>query len=152
MGAAMADPDLPNAPFVQARMGAEFTGPVTAGLPAPQKSLLQRAKGKPLRRIIQYGRDSLVAGLARALAGERGQRAFREGLFRQSGEPHRWMYDELSLSELLRRSGFERVTRCEAHESAIADFGSFELDVVDGRIRKPDSLFVEGMKPSDVNA
>jgi predicted SAM-dependent methyltransferase len=63
-------------------------------------------------------------------------------------ERHRWLYDRLSLGTALQRAGFGDV-RCQtAAESAIADFQSFALDTdLQGRVRKPDSLFIEGKKP-----
>lgn len=71
------------------------------------------------------------------------------GGFRLGGECHQWMYDRVSLAGLLRQAGFERVTRCSAHESAIPDFSAHGLDTLpDGAVRKPDSLFMEALKPS----
>ncbi|MBK1656075.1 TylF/MycF/NovP-related O-methyltransferase [Allochromatium vinosum] len=67
--------------------------------------------------------------------------------FRLSGEVHQWMYDRYSLGKLLTESGFESVKVCRANESSIPDFGSYLLDIErDGSIRKPDSLFMEGLK------
>ena len=68
--------------------------------------------------------------------------------FRNSGEVHRWMYDRVSLARLLRETGFEDVLVCSAEESRIPDFSSFHLDADEhGVVRKPDSLFVEAIKP-----
>jgi predicted SAM-dependent methyltransferase len=69
------------------------------------------------------------------------------GCFRQAGEVHKWMYDRLSLSLLLKGCGFSNFKVCKANESAIPDFSSYELDTnLDGVIRKPDSIFVEAIK------
>lgn len=74
--------------------------------------------------------------------------ALRIGTFRLSGEVHQWMYDRFSLSELLRTAGFVNIRQCRADESAIPDFSRYGLDLEpDGSIRKPDSLFMEAMKP-----
>ena len=78
--------------------------------------------------------------------GPRGASAVREGLFRDGGEVHEWMYDRFSLVRLLRRHGFTEVRPASAFESRIPRFEQFDLDVKDGRVRKPDSLFVEGTK------
>ncbi|MFO0827557.1 MAG: methyltransferase domain-containing protein [Phycisphaerales bacterium] len=68
--------------------------------------------------------------------------------FLASGESHRWMYDRLSLGALLERCGFERVMRTSAQESRIPQWGEFALDLDDrGRARKPDSLFMEAIRP-----
>jgi hypothetical protein len=73
--------------------------------------------------------------------------AFEEGVFRNSGEIHRWMYDRYSLRRLLEQAGFIDVRICRADESRIPDFNSYNLDVVEGKVRKPVSLFMEGIKP-----
>ena len=70
------------------------------------------------------------------------------GRFRESGEVHKWMYDRYSLGNILEKTGFKDVRVCAAHESGIADFGRFGLDLSDdGSPRKPDSLFMEARKP-----
>ena len=75
--------------------------------------------------------------------GERGQAALREGLFRRSGELHRWMYDRYSLRRLLETSGFTGLSQRGAFDSAIADFSTFELDGTAGIARKSDSSYLE---------
>ena len=99
-----------------------------------------------VRRITNGGRDRLAIWLSALLLGERGKQAMQEGLFRQSGESHRWMYDRLSLAQVLREAGFTTVRVCTAFESGIDAFESFGLDVIGGKIRKPDSLFMEGKR------
>jgi hypothetical protein len=39
------------------------------------------------------------------------------------------------------------VRRCTAFESMMDRFDSYHLDVVNGEVRKPDSLFMEAVKP-----
>jgi predicted SAM-dependent methyltransferase len=69
------------------------------------------------------------------------------GTFRQSGEPHQWMYDRYSLRCLLGKSGFQNIDICQPHESRIPSFHRYHLDVMpNGRVRKPDSLFIEATK------
>lgn len=68
--------------------------------------------------------------------------------FQEAGELHRWMYDRLSLSRLLLEAGFVAPRVCPAHESAIPGFARSHLDTEDdGRVRKPDSLYLEAEKP-----
>jgi glycosyltransferase involved in cell wall biosynthesis/SAM-dependent methyltransferase len=69
-------------------------------------------------------------------------------LFLQSGEVHRWMYDECSLRRRLTASGFVSVTR-RAHDASFCpELLSYGLDAMpDGTVRKPDSLFMEAVKP-----
>lgn len=71
------------------------------------------------------------------------------GLFRRSGEPHLWMYDEVLLSALFADTGFVSVERMTAKTSRILEFTTYQLDVTEaGLIRKPDSLYMEAVKPS----
>ena len=72
--------------------------------------------------------------------------ALRLGKFRLSGEIHQWMYDRYSLSQLLTKHGFKDVRVVKSDESSIPNWNSFGLDMVDGKIRKPDSLFMEAKK------
>jgi predicted SAM-dependent methyltransferase len=71
---------------------------------------------------------------------------FTIGLFRKSGEVHQWMYDRYSLMRLLRNAGFNEVKICRYNESNIPDFNKYNLDSLNGEIRKPDSLFIEAKK------
>lgn len=75
-------------------------------------------------------------------------RAIQIGYYRQSGEVHQWMYDRYSLSVLVKNCGFTDVVRRTASESYIPSWDSFNLDTEpDGKIYKPDSLFIEAIKP-----
>jgi len=68
--------------------------------------------------------------------------------FRSTGENHKWMYDRVSLRQLLESMGFTGARPCAAGESAIEGFAGFLLDTnADGSTRKPDSLFMEATKP-----
>jgi predicted SAM-dependent methyltransferase len=74
--------------------------------------------------------------------------SYRSNKFRQSGEVHKWMYDAVSLKRLLEETGFESCKSRQAMESDIPLFTECMLDVTaDGKIRKPDSLFMEAWKP-----
>lgn len=66
--------------------------------------------------------------------------------FRSEGEIHQWMYDRYSLKQLLEKCGFSDVKVVTAFTSSIPDWNSFELDGKDGKVRKPDSLFMEARK------
>jgi SAM-dependent methyltransferase len=74
--------------------------------------------------------------------------AMEAARFRQSGEIHKWMYDRRSLGRLMADSGFSQISVSRAVESLIPDFGKYHLDrMPDGSTRKPDSLFMEAVKP-----
>ena len=72
--------------------------------------------------------------------------ALQIGRFRLCGEVHQWMYDRHSLAELLKKHGFTDTKVVTATESQIADWNNFNLDMQDGIVRKPDSLFMEARK------
>ena len=68
--------------------------------------------------------------------------------FAARGERHLWMYDHLSLAELLAAAGFIDVRRMAAAESRIPDFTAAGLDAdPTGAPHKPDSLFMEAACP-----
>lgn len=70
------------------------------------------------------------------------------GSFRLSGEIHQWMYDRFSLRRLLAQTGFVDIRLVAAGESAIPGYAGYGLDSDEqGRVRKPDSLFIEARKP-----
>ncbi|WP_243544285.1 class I SAM-dependent methyltransferase [Pseudodesulfovibrio tunisiensis] len=72
------------------------------------------------------------------------------GAFRLSGEVHQWMYDRHSLSGLLLRAGFAAPRVVRADESAIPGFAGYDLDTdASGAVRKPDSLFMEAVRPEE---
>jgi hypothetical protein len=97
---------------------------------------LKRVPGR-LRRLAASG-----------LLSEREREALALGTFRLSGEVHQWMYDEHSLTSLLRDAGFADVRRRSASESAVAGWGAYHLDVdEDGFEHAPSSLYVEGVRP-----
>lgn len=76
------------------------------------------------------------------------QNLFRENDPRKHGELHRWMYDSYSLGELLRQIGFKDVIEQKFNISKIHTWDRHNLDKSehwDGP-RKPDSLFMEGVK------
>jgi predicted SAM-dependent methyltransferase len=90
-------------------------------------------------------RQRVAEGAAALWLGERGRTALNEGLFRASGEVHRWMYDAFSLGRLLKQHGFQQPHRTTASASLIAHFADYNLDAVDGQVRKPGSLFMEAV-------
>jgi len=59
------------------------------------------------------------------------------------------MYDRYSLRLLLQRCGFTEITQRTATESGIPAWTSFHLDTApDSTVYKPDSLYMEAIKPS----
>jgi len=151
-----------NADYVVARIGPDATR--SMGLPsgtqfsstasgASPSGSLGHSMSTVIRRTVRTIRSlgssvhRVRMSLCKIVLGDKGEAAIREALFRRSGECHRWMYDRFSLRQLLEQCGFSDVRSCTAFDSRIAGFSSFGLDVVDGKVRKPDSLFMEASKP-----
>lgn len=80
------------------------------------------------------------------IIGREHQHYYELGKFRSSGEIHQWMYDEHSLKRLLSETGFKHVGVCSAFESKINQWEKFGLEIIEGNVRKPDSLFMEATK------
>lgn len=113
--------------------------------PLPEAELVFSRMGAEARRAVE--------ALKRAAkpAGNTGRKSdpAAVGAFRLSGECHQWMYDRFSLGRLLDGAGFVGVTPCAADVSRIPEFNSYLLDIeADGSVRKPDSLFMEAVKPA----
>lgn len=71
---------------------------------------------------------------------------YRIGNFRMAGENHLWMYDRYSLSRLLKSAGFRNIKVKDPFISDISDWHKYELDVKEGFVFDPTSLFMEARK------
>jgi len=145
MAAIMRHADERGREFIRSRIGREAEQ-FWKHLELVDSVAQQPNRRRQLRRLVDRIRMGITKALVRFAAGQSGRKAFEEGWFRAQGEVHRWMYDEYSLKRLLASAGFMDIARCEAGESRIPDFISYGLDVVDGVVRKPDSLFMEARK------
>ncbi|HWA27691.1 MAG TPA: methyltransferase domain-containing protein [Lacunisphaera sp.] len=125
---------------VRTRAGAETDG--ILGLAAARR----RRPG--LAKIWLRARREAARGLLLLLGGRRMVAAFDEGWFRQGGEVHRVMYDEVALGRLLLACGFAEPRKMTAVTSRIPDYAAYELDAVGGEARKPDSLYLEAVRPA----
>lgn len=151
MGAYILNPMLKNADYIVQRIGDEaedWLNVAKGTVPAtPQKSLLQKIFSKSPLFLLKKAR-LLAAELAVGIiAGGEARTAFKESIFRSSGELHLWMYDRYSLGKVLEDVGLRDIRVCRFDESRIPDFTSYLLDnTPEGTIRKADSLFMEGVK------
>lgn len=143
-----------NNDFVIARAGVEAEREIAesrrGAAPRQRSGLFPRPLSRTPGQLARILQRRIARALVAAVAGPNAARAFDEGVFRNSGEIHQWMYDRYSLERSLKRAGFVEVRVVSATESLIPAFGSFELDTFAGRVRKPDSLFLEAVR--DVNA
>ncbi len=138
MGQTIREPGNTPQEFIRGRLGYEVEGNA--------KVKNRKTIGMRLSRLIASARKQAAMAAVTLIDGSTGRNAYREGRFRQSGELHRWMYDRVSLSNLLMDIGLEHPRACQADESRIDRFDSYELDRDGQRIRKPDSLFMEAIK------
>jgi predicted SAM-dependent methyltransferase len=142
-----------NADYVTLRIGSEATPYVRnnsqnqGGSTEPHHAPWNNSHGQRLQQAFTALQERFVTGVSSLLLGQRGRSAVQEGFFRTSGECHRWMYDQFSLTQLLIQCGFSDMRRRTAFESQILTFDVHNLDVVNGEIRKPDSLFMEAVRP-----
>lgn len=131
--------------YVRARIGVEANRIWDEALSVKKGSPNQRSIR--WRALLTRWRLNLASAMVRVISGKSGLESFKKGIFRDSGEVHKWMYDRYSLKQLLEKAGFVDIKRCDANESRIVDFEKYALDVKDGVVRKPDSLFIEASKP-----
>ncbi len=141
--------EIPNMDFVVQRSGVEVKTLIETG--QARRSQPQTISHSPqrLQQVLHFLRDASYRREVwlKLLLGKE-YSALQIGRFRQSGEVHQWMYDRYSLSRLLKDMGFQNVTLQSAVDSKIPDWRSFNLDTeVDGTVYKPDSLFMEAIKP-----
>ena len=107
-----------------------------------------RRRRPGLGKIWLRARRETARLLLFVLGGRRMQAAFDEGWFRQGGEVHRVMYDEVALGRLLGDCGFAEPRKMTAVGSRLQDYAAYELDAVAGVARKPDSLYLEAVRPA----
>lgn len=149
MGKYLSNPDLVNREFILSRIGFEaekfwqhsnsdFTQSI---------GLVERLRSKNLSKIVKKLRIAIAKFFVFVILGQESAKAFDIGLFRTSGEVHQWMYDRFSMTRVLNQCGFTNIRICEANESSIPSFSSYCLDIINGKVRKPDSLFLEACKP-----
>lgn len=146
MGKLWSRPELLNENVIANRMGQEFLKfrENRAFPSASTKKPLRPKKPKSKRNRPKSWKEKLAS----CLLGEPRLREYLElGKFRKGGEIHQWMYDRYSLSKLLEQAGFHGVEQKTADSSEIEQWDEFNsLDIENGNIRKPDSLFIEGIK------
>ena len=140
MAAYLSNPKMINKDFVVSRIGLEAEGifqnqRIDSTRLTPKKII---GALKKIRTYLSYAAVLIIGGRSRL-------DAYKRGLFRSSGEVHQWMYDRYSLTALLSEAGLSQIKIMGANESRIPNFNGFELEAINGKIKKPDSLFIEGV-------
>ena len=140
MGQVMSNPDRIDMEFVRVRIGSEME--------EHRNGLTKKSLGQRLAKIVSDVRKQVALAAVTVIDGSTGRDAYREGRFRQSGEIHRWMYDQISLADLLNEVGFTNAVVQTSESSKITKFDSYRLDRNEsGHARKPDSLYMEATNP-----
>lgn len=136
MGSYWTRPVIPNERYVTSRLGSEFSS-FRENYKKNQQSFSEQSPQLGFRqKLIKW-----ISGDDQTL------KQLELGKFRLGGEIHQWMYDRYSLKKLLEQCEFKNVTAVTAFTSAIPDWTNHQwLDVEDGKVRKPDSLFMEAIK------
>ena len=132
--------NIPNENYVYNRLGSEAKKIREPSL----KTLVN--KNFSLKSYLKIAPAKIKKLVFNSIFKKEQKEALKIGKFRSSGEIHQWMYDRYSLSSILNKAGFKQIKVCSAYESRIIDWEKYELDVIDGVIRKPDSLYIEAIK------
>jgi predicted SAM-dependent methyltransferase len=132
---------IPEIDFIKLRLGNEFQNFLNFKSNQLVRVSFWKKPKEKLRKIIRFLKNLILNSLGFTLE------MAEIGKFRLSGEVHYWMYDSVSLSELLKESGFRNIRICKCNESEIPSFNSYYLDIDEyGTSRKPDSLYMEATK------
>jgi predicted SAM-dependent methyltransferase len=131
--------------YVRSRIGAEASHIWESETSGERGSALYQ--GTRWSDRLKRWKFNLTGRLVWIICGKSALESFRRGVFRDSGEVHQWMYDRYSLKQLLAKAGFVDIKVCAPNESRITDYEKYGLDMKDGFVRKPDSLFIEASKP-----
>ena len=154
MASYLAQSPLPDEEFVYKRIGEEgrdivkaLRGQVES---TSQSTTMWKAIGSRPSDLFRRIAARLSRAVVRGLLGARAQRAFDIGAFRLSGEAHHWMYDRYSLACLMEHAGLCNPRVQSATQSLVPEWPRFNLDTSpDGRVRKPDSLFMEAIRSNE---
>ena len=146
MGQYMVGDEIKNSGFVRSRVGDEFSRCQDMGNGRDVDPRRVATFSERISERVAKAKLDATRWIVRRLMGKGALRSFDEGLFRNQGEIHRWMYDRFSLKKLCTERGFTNFKVQTATDSHIENYESFELDSENGNVRKPDSLFVECRK------
>lgn len=145
MGDFLKQPSLPNEDYIVERIGHVGRSIIERG--RREADSAGETRVPMMARLKRVTPHKLVSHLRVKLRDRLGSEALKIGSFRLSGEIHMWMYDRYSLGRILGQVGFVNVRQVDAHSSSIPDWPAYELDVKDGAVFDPTSLFMEAQKP-----
>lgn len=96
--------------------------------------------------MIKTLRKYLSMIMVYVFGGKNLYRDLSTAIFRSAGEIHKYMYDELSLSLLLKQVRFKKISRKKFGKSLIPNYSKYGLEIINNSPRKPDSLIIEAIK------
>lgn len=138
--------DIINFEYIERRVGFEFLNFRNQAIKKNKTNVVSSKQSfliSFLNRITSFAKRKINL----ILNGSDFQKYFELGKFISSGELHLMMYDRYSLTCLLDKVGFKKITVVDAHTSRISNWQNYKwLDVEEGKTRKPDSLFIEAYK------
>ena len=133
---------IPNESFVRERIGELDAVRTSQSIESTWQKIVRIGPRGVLARVQDRAAQIAVA----LVGGQRAVRRYDMGKLHDSGELHKWMYDRYSLAQLMEQVGIGDVTRRDAFTSVIAGFDRYGLDATGGKPRKPDSLYMEGVR------
>ena len=143
----------PNKDFIIERCGQQVS-PYLEKAPSEPDSKESPSNKIPIHLRIKMSLNKILQRsfwknwLSLKLLGNEDYQALTDGRFGNSGEAHKHMYDRFSLGQLLMQIGFRTISSKPANESNITGWSDFFLDFTQTGIpRKPDSLYLEAIKP-----
>lgn len=145
MGDFLKQPSLPNEDYIVDRIG--HVGRSIIGRGRQQANGTANSRVTVIDKLKRVTPKKLASHLRVKLRDKLGSEALKIGAFRLSGEIHMWMYDRYSLGRILGQAGFVNARQVDAHSSSIPDWSAYELDVKEGAVYDPTSLFMEAHKP-----
>lgn len=139
-------PLVANRQYIESRIGVIHD---CSNKPSDGEKTLSKIKKLTIKKIFERIRHNVAYSFLYLTCGRKIAKNFRQTLFRQSGELHKSIWDEYSLSNALIKSGFTDITTCTPFESSISDFSNSGLDVSLGSkvVYRPHSLYIEARKP-----
>jgi predicted SAM-dependent methyltransferase len=144
MGEVLQQPGLPNEDYIVERIGFVGRAYIEKGR---REANGEEDKQPVLDKLKRVTPQKLVSHLRVRLRDKLASEALRIGSFRLGGEIHMWMYDRYSLGRLLTQVGFVNPRQVDAYSSSIPGWKDYELDVKEGAVFDPTSLFMEAQKP-----
>jgi predicted SAM-dependent methyltransferase len=138
----LSDPHLANRAFVVQRLGEDARVEAPGNRP-PERQVAETRSGSRWVRMLRHPRLLREVVIRRLLGLEYG--LLQLGRFRSRGEVHQWMYDRVSLRQLLERTGFVDIRVVAWSESAIPDWQTYVVE------SDAPALRMEGKKPGKVD-